>query len=212
VAPPKRLLTTTSQLSTTTATVAVTAASSLLVSELMLQQTQVARVIPKYQSFLEQFPDVQSLAMADLSDVLRVWQGLGYNRRAKFLWQAAGAIDVLGNFPTTYEELVKLPGIGSNTAGAILAYACNQPVVFVETNVRTVYIHHFFADRIDIHDREILSLVGQTLDREHPRALNERGRSLSELQGIIPDHRLEEVLRQLVKEGMIRAQGDAYFL
>jgi A/G-specific adenine glycosylase len=141
----------------------------IMVSELMLQQTQVARVIPKYQSFLEQFPDVQSLAMADLSDVLRVWQGLGYNRRAKFLWQAAGAIDVLGNFPTTYEELVKLPGIGSNTAGAILAYACNQPVVFVETNVRTVYIHHFFADRIDIHDREILSLVGQTLDREHPR-------------------------------------------
>jgi A/G-specific adenine glycosylase len=90
----------------------------IMVSELMLQQTQVARVIPKYQSFLEQFPDVQSLAMADLSDVLRVWQGLGYNRRAKFLWQAAGAIDVLGNFPTTYEELVKLPGIGSNTAGA----------------------------------------------------------------------------------------------
>jgi len=141
----------------------------ILVSELMLQQTQVTRVIPKFEAFLQKFPNVEALATADLGDVLRVWQGLGYNRRAKFLWQAAQAIQSLGGFPKTKEELVKLPGIGPNTAGAILVYAYNQPVVFVETNVRTVYIHHFFADKTDIHDKEILNLVEQTIDKEHPR-------------------------------------------
>lgn len=135
----------------------------------MLQQTQVSRVIPKYQAFVERFPSVDALANSELGDVLRAWQGLGYNRRAKFLWQAAQAVHDIGAFPDIAAELVKLPGVGVNTAGAILAYAFNQPVVFVETNVRTVYIHHFFADRTDVHDKEIRALVGQTLDREQPR-------------------------------------------
>jgi len=142
---------------------------SILVSELMLQQTQVARVIPKYQAFLGQFPTAHSLAAADLGDVLRAWQGLGYNRRAKFLWQAAQAVEALGNFPDTVEGLVRLPGVGVNTAGAIMAYAYNQPVVFVETNIRTVYIHHFFPSRTDVSDKEITALVQQTLDLENPR-------------------------------------------
>jgi A/G-specific adenine glycosylase len=141
----------------------------IMVSELMLQQTQVPRVVPKYQAFLERFPSVDALAAAELGEVLRAWQGLGYNRRAKFLWQAAQVVRTQRSFPDTAEGLVKLPGIGRNTAGAILAYAYNQPVVFVETNVRTVYIHHFFADRTDIHDTEIAALVAQTLDREQPR-------------------------------------------
>jgi A/G-specific adenine glycosylase len=141
----------------------------IMVSELMLQQTQVARVIVKYHEFLELFPKASALAAADLGGVLRAWQGLGYNRRAKFLWQAAQAVHERGSFPATPEGLVKLPGIGANTAGAILAYAYNQPVVFVETNIRTVYIHHFFQDRSDVHDKEIVPLVQQTLDREHPR-------------------------------------------
>ena len=143
----------------------------VMVSEIMLQQTQAQRVIPKYQQFILRFPTVGSLALADLSEVLKQWSGLGYNRRAKFLWQAARMItdDFLGVFPDTVERLIKLPGIGVNTAAAILAYSHNQPVVFIETNIRTVYIHHFFADVLDVTDAEILVLVEATVDREHPR-------------------------------------------
>jgi A/G-specific adenine glycosylase len=142
----------------------------ILVSECMLQQTQVGRVIPKYDDFLTHFPTAAALAQATLGDVLRSWQGLGYNRRAKFLWQAAQAITTSSTFPDTLEALVKLPGIGPNTAGAILAYAFNEPVVFIETNVRTVYIHHFLADRIDlVDDKELRSLVAQTLDKTNAR-------------------------------------------
>jgi A/G-specific adenine glycosylase len=138
----------------------------IMVSELMLQQTQVSRVIPKYHEFLKRFPTTQSLAAASLGDVLRAWQGLGYNRRAKFLWQAAQQIG--GKFPDTLEGLVALPGIGKNTAGAILAYAYNRPSVFVETNVRTVYIHHFFHDAGGVNDKEIEELVVQTIT-DNPR-------------------------------------------
>lgn len=141
----------------------------IMVSELMLQQTQVSRVIPKYHAFLQTFPTLKALASASLGDVLRLWQGLGYNRRAKFLWQAAQAIEALGYFPTESAGLVALPGIGPNTAGAILAYAFNQPVIFVETNVRTVYLHHFFPGRTEVTDTDIRSLIEQTLDHEHPR-------------------------------------------
>lgn len=141
----------------------------ILVSELMLQQTQVSRVVPKYLSFLSHFPDVRSLANAELGDVLRSWQGLGYNRRAKYLWQAAREVAARGAFPASLAELVQLPGVGPNTAGAVLAYAANQPVVFVETNIRTVYIHHFFHDGDQVDDRDIRALVEQTLDREQPR-------------------------------------------
>lgn len=139
----------------------------IMVSELMLQQTQVSRVIPKYLQFLKVFPTTESLAQAPLADVLRQWSGLGYNRRAKFLWQSAQQIR--GSFPETLDELIKLPGIGTNTAGAILAYAFNQPVVFIETNIRTVYIHHFFPGQIDVTDKQLLPLLEKTLDAEHPR-------------------------------------------
>ncbi|TAH36692.1 A/G-specific adenine glycosylase [Candidatus Saccharibacteria bacterium] len=141
----------------------------ILVSELMLQQTQVARVVPKYEEFLRRFPTVKALATSTMGDVLRMWQGLGYNRRAKFLWQTAQIVDDLKYFPDTFEGLVKLPGIGKNTAGAILAYAFNQPSLFIETNVRTVYIYHFFADRQEVSDKEILGLLERTIDHEHPR-------------------------------------------
>lgn len=137
----------------------------------MLQQTQVPRVLPKYQAFLKEFPDVKSLAAATLPDVLAVWNGLGYNRRAKFLHAAAQKIvaEHGGIVPNTEDELVALPGIGKNTAGAILAYAYNQPAVFVETNIRTVFFHHFFANRDNIDDKEVLALAVLVLDREHPR-------------------------------------------
>jgi A/G-specific adenine glycosylase len=142
----------------------------ILISELMLQQTQVPRVIPKYEEFLQRFPDVEALAAAELGDVLRTWQGLGYNRRAKYLWQAAGQIvKAKEKFPDTLETLTELPGVGKNTAGAVLAYAFNQPVVFIETNVRTVYFHHFFADRTGITDNELLPLIEATIDHQNPR-------------------------------------------
>jgi A/G-specific adenine glycosylase len=141
----------------------------ILVSEIMLQQTQVPRVITKYREFLTAFPTIETLAAAELGQVLRLWSGLGYNRRAKYLHETAKAIAALGYFPNSITELVKLPGIGKNTAGAIVAYAFNRPVVFVETNVRTVYIHHFFADQINIPDSQLIEQVEQTLDKENPR-------------------------------------------
>ena len=143
----------------------------VLVSELMLQQTQVDRVMPKFEAFIARFPDEAALAAASLAEVLTLWSGLGYNRRAKYLHDAAKMImtECGGKFPATYDELVKLPGVGLNTAGAIMAYAYNQPVVFIETNVRTVYFTHWFSDQAEVHDREVRAAVEATIDREHPR-------------------------------------------
>ncbi len=166
-----------------------TAAYQIMVSELMLQQTQVGRVIPKYQEFLTAFPTLADLAAAPLGEVLRAWSGLGYNRRAKFLQLAAQQItaEYDGQFPTQLAELITLPGIGINTAGAILAYAYDQPAVFIETNIRTVFIHHFFDDKSGIADAAIMELVIATLDHEHPRewywALMDYGAHLKQTVG-----------------------------
>jgi len=143
----------------------------VLVSELMLQQTQVDRVIPKFNAFIKRFPDERALAGASLAEVLMLWNGLGYNRRAKFLHEAAKMIvgEFEGKFPDTKEELVKLPGVGKNTAGAILVYTFNKPVVFIETNIRTVYFEHFFSDGALVDDAELAVIVEQTLDKEHAR-------------------------------------------
>ncbi len=143
----------------------------VLVSEIMLQQTQVDRVIPKFEAFIERFPDIETLAAASLSDVLILWSGLGYNRRAKFLHEAAKKIvnEYDGEFPNTHEGLVSLPGVGVNTAGAILAYSFNEPVVYIETNVRTVYFHHYFDDAMTVTDKELRLLAEETIDREHAR-------------------------------------------
>lgn len=139
----------------------------ILISEVMLQQTQVSRVIPKFAAFMQRFPTAQDLARAPLAEVLKAWSGLGYNRRAKYLHQAAQQIG--GDFPQTMAGLVQLPGVGPNTAVAILVYAFNQPLPFIETNIRTVYIHHYFQDQTDVDDKQLLPLIEQTLDREHPR-------------------------------------------
>lgn len=143
----------------------------VLVSEIMLQQTQVDRVIPKFEAFIAAFPDVPTLAQASLADVLKLWSGLGYNRRAKFLHEAAKKIilDFDGKFPDTHEGLISLPGVGVNTAGAILTYSFNEPVVFIETNVRTVYFHHYFEDSAGVSDKELREVVERTIDKEHPR-------------------------------------------
>lgn len=148
-----------------------TRAYYVLVSELMLQQTQVDRVIPKFQAFITRFPSVEALADASLGDVLTMWSGLGYNRRAKYLHDAAKKVvgDFDGQFPSIKPELLLLPGVGEGTAGAIATYAFNQPVVFIETNVRTVYFHHFFETSDKVHDKELIPLIEATLDKEHPR-------------------------------------------
>lgn len=148
-----------------------TRAYYVLVSELMLQQTQVARVEPKFQEFIARFPDESALASASLAEVLALWQGLGYNRRAKFLHAAAVMVmrEFDGTIPDVESELRRLPGVGVNTAGAILAYAFNQPTLFIETNIRTVYIHHFFNDATSVSDRQIHELLSETIDRSNPR-------------------------------------------
>lgn len=142
---------------------------AVLVSELMLQQTQVPRVIPKFEAFLRAYPTIESLADAQLHEVLVLWSGLGYNRRAKFLHDSAKRIVELGSFPAQFDELVKLPGIGTNTAAAIMNYAFEVATPFVETNIRTVYFHEMAEAGPSVDDRQILEFVRLTLDREHPR-------------------------------------------
>ncbi|MFO7869174.1 MAG: hypothetical protein R6U95_07745 [Bacteroidales bacterium] len=144
----------------------------ILVSELMLQQTQVFRVVPKFQEFIIVFPTIRDLAEAPFEEVLSLWSGLGYNRRARFLHNSAQMIctQYNGKIPSSYEELLTLPGIGPNTAGAILVYAYNQPFVFVETNIRTVFIYTFFPDtKVKIKEHTLSELVKQTLYADNPR-------------------------------------------
>lgn len=144
----------------------------ILVSEVMLQQTQTERVRIKYIEFIRRFPTVFSLSNASLRDILTVWQGLGYNRRALYLKKTADIIvqKHRGIIPTSVDVLQQLPGIGYATACAICAFAFGKPVVFIETNIRTVYIHHFFSKRNHVKDEEIMQLVGQTLDIADPRS------------------------------------------
>lgn len=140
----------------------------ILVSEIMLQQTQVDRVIPKYQAFIKKFPNVKKLANASQKEVLTIWQGLGYNRRALNLWKSAKIISK-NSFPKKEEDLITLPGIGSYTARAVLAFAYNKPVVLLETNIQAVFIYHFFKHTNKVADKELLPLIEKSLDQQNPR-------------------------------------------
>lgn len=143
----------------------------IAVSEVMLQQTQVPRVISAYRDFLRRFPNIRSLAAAELADVLTAWSGLGYNRRAKMLWRMARVVrdEYNGIFPRDEAELRQLPGIGPYTASAICVFAFNTPCVLLETNIRTVFIHEFFPDAKQVHDDSITPLIQETIDRSNPR-------------------------------------------
>ncbi len=143
----------------------------ILVSEIMLQQTQVSRVTEKYPAFIKLFPTWQVLASASRSGVLKAWSGLGYNRRALYLKKIAEIVvqKFKGIMPHAPQKLIELPGIGSNTTGAISAFAFGKALPFIETNIRSVFIHHFFPKKKKISDKEILPLVAETLDTENPR-------------------------------------------
>jgi A/G-specific adenine glycosylase len=143
---------------------------AILVSEVMLQQTQTERVLPKYLAWMERYPIPAALASAPLDEALALWSGLGYNRRALALVRAAQEIARLpGGFPSTEEALLALPGVGSYTARAVLAFAFDIPSILIETNIRAVFLHHFFRDGDAVPDSRIAPLVEATLDREDPR-------------------------------------------
>ncbi len=143
----------------------------VVVSEVMLQQTGVERVREKYEPFVRLLPDFASLASAPLRDIMEAWQGLGYNRRVLSLKKLALAVmgRHSGELPRDRVSLLELPGVGEATAGAITAFAFNMPAVFIETNIRRVFIHRFFADQAEVSDRQIIPLVEAALDRSNPR-------------------------------------------
>ena len=183
----------------------------VLVSEMMLQQTQVERVIPFYLKFIKRFPTPQALAQAPLTDVLSYWQGLGYNRRAKYLQGAAKMLtrDLNSVFPKNVEELETLPGVGPYTARAISAFAYNQPEVFIETNIRTVFMYFCFPNKKKVSDTEIFPLVAMALKKSNmsPRdfyaALMDYGAYLKK-KGIRLNSRSRHYLKQSKFEGSAR--------
>lgn len=150
----------------------------ILVSEIMLQQTQVDRVIPLYKAFIKKFPTIKKLATAPLAEVLKSWQGLGYNRRAKMLHSATKVLseiprsnlkNLAPRFDLGISELEKLPGVGPYTVRALSAFVYNRDVVVIETNIRTVIIHHFFPKKKKVSDAEIEKILLQVLPKGKSR-------------------------------------------
>lgn len=143
----------------------------VFVSEIMLQQTQVPRVIDKFNQWIKQYPTLIDLSNASFQDIITLWSGLGYNRRAKYIHTAAQLFvqKHSGTIPNDYDVLITIPGFGNATAQAIRCYAYNEPVVFIETNIRTVYLHHFFAKSSNVSDKDLLPFIQKTLDMKNPR-------------------------------------------
>ncbi len=143
----------------------------ILVSEIMLQQTQTDRVVDKYLLFLKAFKTPHQLAEAPLQKVLSLWQGLGYNRRALLLKRAASIIfkEYAGVIPQSYETLLSLPGVGPYTAGAVMVFAFNKPYPLIETNIRSAFIHHFFPRSKKVSDIKLLPLIKATIPLRNSR-------------------------------------------
>lgn len=181
----------------------------VLVSEIMLQQTQVSRVLPKYRVWIKQYPNIKKLAQAPLRDVLVLWQGLGYARRAKALHNLALRV-VASNgekVPKEYEKLLALPGVGRYTAQAILAFAFNKEAFLVETNIRTAIIHHFFRNKKGVTDAMIETMLRKVLDTHNSRewyyALMDYGAHLKS-QGISYNSHSKHYSKQTRFEGSPR--------
>ncbi|MDR1900871.1 MAG: A/G-specific adenine glycosylase [Treponema sp.] len=181
----------------------------VMVSELMLQQTQTERVEPYWKRWIDKWPKPENLAGAGLEEVLQEWSGLGYNRRARYLRDCAKIItgNHGGKVPESPAELAKLPGIGPYTAGAIACFAYNYPSVFIETNIRAVILHFYFKDKENVTDREIMPILEETLDTENPRvwywALMDYGASLKKLTAN-PNRRSRHYAKQSPFEGSFR--------
>lgn len=140
----------------------------IMVSEFMLQQTQTSRVIPKYLAFIKRFPTLVSLALAENREVLELWSGLGYNRRAIWLKEAAQNINSLGNFPRDFKILKKIKGIGDYTSRAIVIFAFNEDIATVDTNIRRIFIHEGFATE-ETKEKELFIIAQQLLPRNKSR-------------------------------------------
>lgn len=185
-------------------------AYGVYVSEVMLQQTQVSRVLKYWNSWMAAFPTLDALASASTSDILERWQGLGYNRRALALKKSAEvcACNYAGKLPTSIDELEGLPGVGPATAAGIMAFAYQQPSIYIETNVRSVFIHHFFSDTTEkVPDILLKPLVEATCSKTNPRdwyyALLDYGAYLKST-GVNPSRAAASYTRQSAFEGSWR--------
>lgn len=182
---------------------------AILVSELMLQQTQTERVVPKYLAWLETFPTAADLAAAPFPQVLAAWSGLGYNRRAGYLQSACRQVveEWGGAFPRTAGELETLPGVGPYTARAVVTFAFGQPEVFIETNIRSVYLFFFFSDQEKVSDSQLMPLIQATVYHEDPRrwyyALMDYGARLKKSTAN-PNRQSRHYSRQSRFEGSLR--------
>lgn len=187
----------------------------ILVSEFMLQQTQTERVVPYWTRWLDLWPTPARLAGAPLEQVFREWSGLGYNRRARSLREAAAIITAQYDqqVPSDPDALDALPGVGPYTARAVATFAYLRPEVFIETNIRAVVLHFFFPGRVEIHDRELLPILSEALDQRDPRtwyyALMDYGAALKKITPN-PSRRSAHYTRQSPFSGSLRqARGAA---
>ncbi len=183
---------------------------NVLVSEMMLQQTQVSRVIDFFNRWIEKFPDFQTLAQAKQTEVLALWKGLGYNNRALRLHKLAQIVteQYQGILPKDMKSLMALPGIGHYTAGAIRAFSFNIYTAFIETNIRRVFIHHFFQNSESISDEQIFAIINAIGEVENPsdwyNALMDYGSTLPKQIKKNPNKKSKHYSKQSKFEGSDR--------
>lgn len=183
---------------------------AVLVSEIMLQQTQVDRVIPFFNKWMQDFPSLEILTLAKQSDVLRLWKGLGYNSRALRLQKCAQELlaNNSGRIPSSHEDLLALPGIGPYTAAAVRNFAFNKWEPLIETNIRRIYIHEFFSDREDVSDKEIMKKVIELGFEKSPRewcaALMDYGSTLPKMLKKNPNRQSKHYTKQSKFDGSDR--------
>ena len=144
---------------------------AIVVSEIMLQQTQTQRIAQKFPEFIQTFPTFDALAKSSTQELLRYWVGLGYNRRAFFLQLIAQKViaEYQGVLPDSPEILQTFKGIGPATAASITAFAYNKPTIFIETNIRAVFLHTFFNGQEGVSDNILFPLIAKTVDQSNPR-------------------------------------------